>query len=157
MLLRDLTDQGVLDGPMLETALAQSVSDRFALARSFVETAKILGASGDLLVRRSAVSRAYYGAYHAARAAVFAVHRRDERDHGRVAQVVDALLGRQGALQTALKEFQDLREEMHYSPYTGPDDETEYEADEIERAIGDTIRRAENLIAEFDTFLRGRK
>ena len=156
-LLQDLTDQAVLDAPTLEAALVQAVDDRFALARGFVDAAKVLAASQDPIVRRSAVSRAYYGAYHAARAVVFAVHRRDEKDHDKVAQGVDALLRRQGSLQTALKELRDLRNEMDYSPYPGPDDETEYEADEIEGAIGDTIRKTQGLIGEFDGFLKGRR
>jgi hypothetical protein len=88
-----------------------------ALAGGLLRAAVVIGKHEDPIARRSAVSRAYYGVYQAARATVFGVHGRDEGDHDRVAQLVDDIVHGQGSVQTALKELRDLRNEMDYSPY----------------------------------------
>jgi hypothetical protein len=60
--LRDLTDESGLDAATLEKALADIVKDRFEMARGLLEAATILARNKNSMVRRSAVSRAYYGA-----------------------------------------------------------------------------------------------
>ncbi len=64
---------------MLETALAGIVKDRFEMARGLLEAARILAKSKNSIVRRSVISRAYYGAYQAARATIFWIVRGFEK------------------------------------------------------------------------------
>ncbi|MGH7326585.1 MAG: hypothetical protein ACREJ9_18340 [Candidatus Rokuibacteriota bacterium] len=156
-LLRDVTQEGALDAPTLTGYVQATVADRFALARGFIDAAKLLAGSGNPLIRRSAVSRAYYGAYHAARATVFAVHRRDEDEHARLAHTIDSLVQAGGAVQTTMKDLRGVRDEMDYSPYPGPDSESEYTDEQIEGFVRETIDGAERLIERFDRFLRERR
>ena len=72
-LLQKLTDGHTLDAPSLQTMMRAAVDDRFRLARGMLDAARLLATHADAFVRRSAASRAYYGAYHAARATVFEV------------------------------------------------------------------------------------
>lgn len=155
--LRSLTDEQALDAASLEALVNAAVNDRMALARSFIEAAKVLAVNGDSLVRRSAVSRAYYGAYHAARATVFAVRRHDEDDHEALAQAIDAVLGDQPSMGTALKELRRLRNEMDYSPYPGPGPQNQYDAQEIEDLIRKSLGEAENLIRVLEQHLQERR
>jgi uncharacterized protein (UPF0332 family) len=132
------------------------VNRRFDVAKAFVRAAKLLDISEDPLVQRTAVSRAYYGAYHAARATVFAVGHRDEDDHDKLARELDSVIEGQG-LGTPLKELRRLRNEMGYSPYPGPDLEAEYEAQEIADLVKGAIASAEGLIQKMESFLQGRQ
>jgi uncharacterized protein (UPF0332 family) len=155
--LRSLTDGGPLDAASLETSVTRVVADRFQFARSLIRAAKVLAESEDPLVRRSAVSRAYYGAYHAARATVFEVERRDEDDHEKLPAVVDLALRGQVQAGDILKDLRRLRNEMDYAPYPGPNPETQYDAQEIENAINESIRRAESLVDTLKEHLEQRR
>ena len=153
-LLRGLTDDAFLDGAGLEQAIHRVVADRFALADGMIRAARLLAGSGDSLIRRSALSRAYYGAYHAARAAIFAIDRRDVDDHERLPAAVDASLP-QLTVGESLKELKRLRSEADYSPYPGPNPEMEYSQDELEAAVqggvdlaDDTVRRLKEAISQ---------
>lgn len=92
-LLKSLTDQQEVSAASLEKLIRAAVRDRLKLARGLVRAARVLAKNRDPIVRRSAVSRAYYGAYHAARATVFAIHRRDEDDHEKLPRIVDEVVG----------------------------------------------------------------
>ncbi|MGH7275749.1 MAG: HEPN domain-containing protein [Candidatus Rokuibacteriota bacterium] len=156
-LLKDLTDGGPLDAPALETSVDEAIAYRLKLAQGFIRAARVLATNEDALVRRSAISRAYYGAYHAARATVFAVHHRDEHRHTELARVIDEVLARRASVGDALKELLRLRREMDYSPYPGPDDSSEYSEEEIERAINDSITRAERIVGVLEGYLQERR
>lgn len=153
--LRALTDGQNLDQASLERTILEVVNQRFEVAKGFVRAAKFLDRSDDPLVQRTAVSRAYYGAYHAARATVFAVRHRDEDDHDKLSQALDSVVEGQG-LGAPLKELRRLRNEMDYSPYPGPDLEAEYEVQEIADLVKSAIASAEGLIQKMESFLQGR-
>lgn len=151
-LLRGLTDEGHLDGPGLGQAIDAVVADRLALADGMMRAARLLAGSEDLFVRRSARSRAYYAAYHAARAAVFAIDRRDVDDHERLPASVDASLPHVAVGET-LKELKRLRSETDYSPYPGPNPDMRYSDEELEAAIqggvdlaNETVRRLKDAL-----------
>lgn len=152
-LLKSLTDQETLDAAVLERSIKSAVDDRFALARGLINAARHLAANGDPLVRRSAISRAYYGAYHAARATVFEVHRRDEDDHEKLPRVLDSFPGGPETAGDTLKDLRLRRNEMDYSPYPGPDAENQYDEGEIETVINESIEKAENLILALQKYL----
>lgn len=156
-LLRSLTDGQTLDARWLEDAVTSLVSDRFALARGFIKAARILAKSTDSLVRRGAVSRAYYGAYHAARATVLAIKRQDQDDHEALIREVDHLIGAEHRVGDTLKELRYLRNEADYSPYPVPIPQTPYELRKFESIIEKSIRRAEQLIRLFQKYLRDRR
>lgn len=101
------------------------------------------------MVRRSAVSRAYYGAYQAARAMVLGVHRRDEGDHERLGKDIDSLPKLRPSLGTDLKELRARRNEFDYSPHPGPNDRTAYDASTIEAMIKESLETAESLVRAF--------
>lgn len=153
-LLRSLTDGGPLDAVTLERSVKTAVADRFVLARGLIKAAKVLAENEDSLVRRSAVSRAYYAGYHAARATVFEVERRDVDDHEKLPGLVDLALKGQAQAGDVLKELRRLRNEMDYSPYPGPDPGTQYEAEEIENKIRESIQRAEDLVDTLEQYLQ---
>lgn len=156
-LLKSLTDVGPLDAKSLEASVNAVVRDRLAFARSFIEAARVLAASGDPLIRRGSVSRAYYGAYHAARATVFAIRHHDEDHHGRVAQTIDSVLDGKVAVGGLLKELRLRRDELEYSPYPGPNDEAQYDAAETEDLIQRTLQQAEEVVRSLETHLRERR
>lgn len=156
-LLRSLTDTETLDAKWLEDAVASIVKDRFALARGFIKAARLLARDKDSLVRRGAVSRAYYGAYHAARATLFAIERQDQDDHDQLSRRVDHLVGVQHGAGNTLKELRQLRNEADYSPYPVPNAQTLYAPNKFESIIKDSIRRAEELIRLFQKHLRERR
>lgn len=143
--LNALAHDGPVDKGILEEAVRRVVSDRVTFARGLISTAKILRDHHDALVRRSAASRAYYAAYHVARAVVFHVHSRDEDDHGRLARLMDEVLPADG-LGESLKELRGLRNEVDYSPYPGPDDGTRYDDGELEALLVDSVDRAERVV-----------
>lgn len=155
-LLRDLTDSGTLDAPSLEAFVEEIVRDRLALAAGMMRAAKLLAAQDDLIIKRSAVSRAYYAAYHAARATVFAIRRHDEDDHDKLGKAIGALLG-DGVLGDMPKNLRQVRNEMDYSPYPGPDPETRYDDEEINGSIADSMAMAETLIQTFERRLAERR
>jgi hypothetical protein len=132
-LLKSLTDHQGLNAASLEKLVRAATRDRMSLARGLVKAAKALARNRDSRVRRSAVSRAYYAAYHAARATVFAIHHRDESDHEK------------------------LRNEMDYSPYPGPNAQAHYEPNEIEDIIKSSVTRATDLLDALSAHLKGRK
>lgn len=156
-LLRSLTDAETLDASWLEHAVTAMVKDRFTLARGFIKAARILAKSKDPLVRRGAVSRAYYGAYHAARATVFTIRRHDQDNHGALVKEVDQLIGTEHGAGSRLKELRSLRDEADYSPYPMPNGQTPYAPQKFESIIRESIRRAEELIRLFQKYLRERR
>jgi uncharacterized protein (UPF0332 family) len=154
--LHDLTENALLDRTGLDRMVADIVEDRLALARSSVLAARHLVRSGDLMIRRSAVGRAYYGAYHAARATLFAVHRRDQDDHDIVARSIGTLSGLATDAAAKLKELRQLRNEFDYSPYPGPSPRRVYEAREMDVVIRASVRDADQLVRTLAAFLRAR-
>lgn len=155
--LRDLTDMGPTDATSLEADIIDAVQIRIELGRAMLEAARILADHPHALVRRSAVSRAYYAAYQTGRAVVFAVQRRDEDDHERLARMIDDLPGLTRSVGDRLKELRRLRNEMDYSPCPGPDPKTEYEPEEIQAAIRTSIMDAENIIGTLSEYLAARR
>ena len=101
------------------------------------------------MVRRSAVSRAYYGAYQAARAAVLEVHRRDEGDHERLGKEIDSLPKLPPDSGKELRELRTRRNEFDHSPHPGPNNRTAYDADTIEAMIRESVETAEKLVRAF--------
>lgn len=156
-LLRDLTDMQPLDAARLETEIAAAVADRIGLAKSLLETAKLLMTNSEALVRRSAASRAYYAAYQMARAVIFSVQRRDQDDHDSLPGVLDSLDGLEEPLGPTLKELRKLRNEMDYSPYPGPDSHTQYDADEIDVELARSVERSERLLTVLQRYLERRQ
>lgn len=156
-LLRELTDDQALDAASLEAAVGEVVEDRFRLAKGMIEAAGVLAGSQNELVRRSAISRSYYGAYHAARATVFAIRRRDEDDHEELPKLADAVLDGRLVVGDTLTELKRLRREADYSPYPGPSAETEYETAEIERLIGRAVQQASEMVETLERHLRDRR
>jgi uncharacterized protein (UPF0332 family) len=154
-LIRGLTDGASLDAESLEHSIGQVVAARLALAEGMLAAARLLAGVEDILIRRSAVSRAYYGAYQAARAAVFVVTRRDVDDHEKLPAVIDEVAA-QAAVGQDLKELRRLRNEMDYSPYPGPNPENEYTADELAAAIAEGVARSEAAIHRLQEFLAQR-
>src|SRR5713101_5988599 len=98
------------------------------------------------MVRRSAESRAYYGAYQAARATVLWVHHRDEGDHERLGREIDEMSKLPTRSGTELKELRTTRKAFDYSPHPGPDDRTAYDASTIEAMIKESLETAEKLV-----------
>lgn|SRR5262245_26197881 len=143
-LLRKLTGDAPLDGQSLKQTVEAVVADRFALADGMIRAAELLAGSGDRMVRRSALSRAYYAAYHAARAVVFAIDGRDVDDHDRLPKAVDDSL-RLGIGEN-LKELKRLRSETDYSPYPGPTPEMQYSDDELDAAVQGNVNLAGDLV-----------
>jgi len=156
-LLKSLTEEQPLDAGSLQATINDVVNGRFALARGLIEAAKTLADNENPLVRRSAVSRAYYGAYHAARAMVFAIRRHDEDDHDKLAQAVDSILEGRVAVGAVLKNLRRLRNEMDYSPFPGPDPRTQYDAQEIDTLITQSLQQADELVGTFERHLQERK
>lgn len=156
-LLRELTDAQTLDAASLEGTVNGVVNDRFALARGLIEAARILANSENQFARRSAVSRAYYGAYHAARATVFAIRRHDEDDHEELPRVVDLVLEGQAVVGAVLKELRQRRNEMDYSPYPGPSAQTQWDAQEIEEVTRRSVEQAEDLVEMLERYLQERR
>ena len=155
-LLKELTDESTLNAATLETALAEIVRDRFDMARGLRMAAKILVETENSLIRRSAVSRAYYGAYQAARATLLSVAHRDEDDHDRLANEIDLLKGLQGS-GAKLKELRTRRNEFDYSPYPGPDERRVFDVSEIETIIQESVETAETLVRAFEQHLKERR
>ena len=156
-LLRDLTHESTLDAAALETMLADIVRDRFEMARGLLQAAKTLARSKNSMVRRSAVSRAYYGAYQAARATVLWVHHRDEEDHERLGKGIDSMAKLPRGSGTLLTELRTRRNEFDYSPYPGPNARTAYDASTIEAMIKESLDAAEKLVRALDECLKGRR
>jgi uncharacterized protein (UPF0332 family) len=124
-LLRDLTAEVPLDAASIVGTIAEIVADRFQIARGFIKAAQVLKINPDPIVQRSAVSRAYYGAYQAARAMLLSVALEDEGDHENLARKVDKLLEHvPGAPGATLKELRRSRNEFDYAPYPGPNPRT---------------------------------
>jgi len=109
------------------------------------------------MVRRSAVSRAYYGAYQAARATVLWVHHRDEGDHERLGKAIDDTSRLPTGSGTELKELRTTRNAFDYSPYPGPDDGSAYDASTIEAMIKQSLETAEKLLHAFEKRLKERR
>ena len=156
-LLRSLTDVETLDARWLENAVGSMVRDRFALAQGFIKAARVLAKDKDSLVRRGAVSRAYYGAYHAARATFFAIKRHDQDNHGALINEVDKLIGAEHGAGNRLNELRFLRDEADYSPYPVPNLQTSYDPQRFESIIRESIRHADELIRLFRRHLRERR
>ena len=157
-----LTDEHTLDAASLAAMVREAVDDRFRLARSMLETARLLLVHGDAFVRRSAASRAYYGAYHAARAVVFAVRGRDEDDHEELPRVIDSVVerqwpGRKSGPGEQLRQLKHLRHEADYSPYPGPNPSSEYTEEEFEAQIHMAVHQAALLVERLDAYLRDRR
>ena len=143
-LLRDITDQGGIDAAGLEALVGDFVAQRLALSDALMAAAQVLRVHENPLVRRSAVSRAYYAAYQAARATVFLVHRRDEDAHKDLPSEITRLANAQAG--ELLKELSRLRNEFDYSPYPGPNFEKRYDDDEIDGVVQDMVERARFFI-----------
>lgn len=153
--LNALTHDGPVDKEVLGEAVRRVVSDRVAFARGLIGTAKILRDSQHELVRRTAASRAYYAAYHAARAVVFDIHSRDEDDHERLPRLIDEALPAE-ALGETLKELRRLRNEVDYSPYPGPDGRTRYDDGELEALVVDSVEQAERVVTMLAAYVERR-
>jgi len=149
-LLQDITDQGAIDAAGLETLVVDFVADRLALSDALMAAAQVLRGHANPLVRRSAVSRAYYAAYHAARATVFLVHRRDQDAHkdlpGDITRLVTAQAGE------LLKDLSRLRNEFDYSPYPGPNAEERYDDGEVDGIVQGMVNQAQDFIAQMTAF-----
>jgi uncharacterized protein (UPF0332 family) len=139
-----------------------AVDDRFRLARGMLDTARLLVTHPDAFFRRSAASRAYYSAYHAARATVFAVKGRDEDDHDELPRVVDSVIDRQWRAGEPrpgeqLRELKHLRHEADYSPYPGPNPTSEYTEEEFEAQIRVAVDQAARLVELLDAYVSDRR
>lgn len=152
-LLRSLTDAETIDARGLERTVTSIVRDRFELARGFIKAARVLAKSKDPLVRRTAVSRAYYGAYQAARAMFFEIKRHDQDNHEVLIKELDNLVPGHSAGNT-LRELRYLRNEADYSPYPVSSPQTPYDPKRFEGIIKGSVRRAEELIRLFQKRLR---
>lgn len=153
-LLRDLTEKESLDARWLEEAITSLVKDRFSLARGFLRAARALVRSSDPIVRRSAVSRAYYAAYHAARATVLQIGRRDEDKHEALWRDIDKLVPGTGE---TLKELRQRRNESDYSPYPASNAQAPYEEKAFNAIIRDSIRRSDDFVRRLAKHLRERR
>ena len=156
-LLRDLTAEAPLNAAAVAGTLTEIVADRFQMARGFIKAAKVLRSNPDPMIQRSAVSRAYYGAYQAARATLLSIARQDEGDHERLGREIDELKNIPGAPGATLKELRRLRNEFDYSPYPGPDPRTPYDSKAMKITIGVSVRMAEGLVRLFAKHLKGRR
>ncbi len=150
--LRTLTAERSLDSALVEALVQEAVDDRLELARGLLDVARLLAAADSGIIRRSAVSRAYFAAYHATRAAVFAVKRRDEHDHGKLPTVADDAL-RPLVLGETLRELRKRRNEADYSPYPGPDEWEQYEPAELDDLTRRSLEMAETLVQTVQEFV----
>ena len=91
------------------------------------------------------------------RAVIFAVHSRDEDDHAKLPAVLDSLPDLAMKLGPVLKELRQLRNEMDYSPYPGPDEHTAYDAGEIDHQIAASIQKAEGVLQALNAYLAQRQ
>jgi uncharacterized protein (UPF0332 family) len=111
--------------------------------REFLSLADELAAGGTAAHRRSALSRAYYAAYHTAYALLSALGialSRDHRDHERVPRCLqysdDASLNQAGAI---LRRLQTLRVKADYhlrDPYPENSDTVDFYLSQARRCIG---------------------
>lgn len=127
-----------------------------------LDAARLLATHADVLVRRSAASRAYYGAYHAARATVFEVRGRDEDDHDKLPRVIESVVEHERSLGEQLRDLKRLRQEADYSPYPGPPDQGPHSTWEYTEAeFGDLIQiaidRAVQLVEMLDAYVQNRR
>ena len=155
--LLELTDEYTLDAASLAAMVSAAVDDRFRLARGMLDTAKLLTAQADASVRRSAASRAYYAAYHAARATVFEVRGRDEDDHEKLPRVIDSVPERPWSVGEQLTDLKRLRHEVDYSPYPGPNPTSEYTEQEFDVQIQASVDQAARLVEMLDAYVRDRR
>lgn len=155
-LLRSLTDEETLDARWLENAVESIVKDRFTLARGFIKAARTLVRSSDPMVRRSATSRAYYGAYHAARATFFAIKRHDQDDHDKLGKEIESIVGSGHSIVDTLKDLRQRRNESDYSPYPGLGAQP-YGPKEYEGIVRESVQRAVELVRLFEKFLKERR
>ncbi len=153
-LLKSITDEGAIDAAGLEDSIQNVVNDRLALSDGLLEAARDLRGSANAIARRSAVSRSYYAAYHAARATLVSVARKDQDEHEKLPREIDGLLG-DGA-GDPLKELRILRSEMDYSPYPGPNRGTRYDNAELETLIQDSIGKAETFVGRLADYRAAR-
>lgn len=153
-LLQDITDQGAIDAAGLETLVVDFVADRLALSDALMAAAQVLRAHANPLVRRSAVSRAYYAAYHAARATVFLVHRRDQDAHKDLPGDITRLMTAQAG--ELLRDLSRLRNEFDYSPYPGPNAEERYDDGEVDGIVQGMVDQAQAFIAQMTAFRNAR-
>ena len=156
-LLRDLTETATLDAMGLQAAVDEITKDRREMAHGFLRAAETLAKNKNPMVRRSAVSRAYYGAYQAARATVLSVHHRDEHDHERLGKEIESIKGMPGSAGVELKELRRLRNEFDYSPYPGKDPGTLYDARTTEVMIKGSLQTAARLVRAFEKRLEQRE
>ena len=138
-----------------------AVDDRFRLSHGMLDAARLLATHADMLVRRSAASRAYYGAYHAARATVFEVKGRDEDDHDKLPRVIESVVEDDRSIGEQLRDLKRLRQEADYSPYPGPPEGPhstwEYTEAEFGELIQSAIDRAVQLVDTLDAFVHNRR
>ena len=139
-----------------------AVDDRFKLARGMLEAARLLVSHADVLVRRSAASRAYYAAYHAARATVFEVKGRDEDDHEKLPRVIESVVEHEPSAGDQLRDLKRLRQEADYSPYpgpphSGPHSMLEYDESDFGDLIQLAVDRAEQFVDMLDAYVRNRR
>lgn len=104
-------------GRTVDELCDQACADRLRLARHFVE-------SGDKLLAlrpsqsRSAISRYYYGMYHAMRAVVYFVEKGDDhQDHSALPKKTPHDFANAAAWQNNLKDARGRRNEADYDPY----------------------------------------
>lgn len=137
--------------------MATLVQDRLVVAKGMLDAARVLAGHENVMVRRSAISRAYYGAYQAARATVFEVDHRDEDSHEDLPKAVDRVLSGNIAAGETLTELKRLRHETDYSPYPGPNAKTEYTTEELDELIQRAVRQAADMIDQLEMFLQNRR
>lgn len=152
--MRALTDIDSITGAALEGGIQEVAEERLRIADACLSAAKLLVDAAEFRVQRQAIPRAYYAAYHAVRAVILAVERRDVNEHDAlaslVARVVSAPTGNE------LKDLRNLRNEFEYAAYPGPDAASLYTEDEQLERVRDVINRSGAMVAELKRFLEGR-
>jgi uncharacterized protein (UPF0332 family) len=134
-----------------------AADDRFSLARGMLSAAQLLASQADSLVRRSAASRAYYAAYHAARATLFEVTGRDEDDHEKLRRAMTSISEESWSVSESLAELRRLRNEVDYSPYPGPNVTSEYTEQEFDLQVRGALDEAARLVEMLEAHVRDRR
>jgi uncharacterized protein (UPF0332 family) len=129
-----------LTGRTLDDLRHQAVADRFKLARHFVD-------AGDKLLRarpsqsRSAISRYYYGMYHAMRAVVYYVEKGDDHErHTALPKKTPLDFDNRGMWLNNLKDARERRNEADYVPYPLPSKSFRVTAVALQQNAHDLLR-----------------
>ena len=115
---RILADGGPLTSERFEEFLGEIANRRMALADGLLGAARALAAHGGRDCLLSAVSRAYYAMYNAARAVVFLLAGKDVDNHEALARSLPHRVPRQAEWQKKLNDYRRLRNEADYDPFS---------------------------------------